>query len=313
MAPFFSIIIPLYNKEKHVENTLKSVLAQSFQDFEIIIVNDGSTDGSLSEVSKIKDERIKIFSIENQGVSHARNYGIERSNADFIAFLDADDNWYPNHLEDLKNLIAKFPDCGVYATGYESVFNGHNTFKAKFKDIDDDFIGIVNDYFHHSLMNQIAWTSAVVIPKKILSIYGRFDVSLRAGEDTDLWTRIALHEKVAFDAKISAQKVLSQSRNHLSKSIHTLDKMNFLNKFKDNELENESFKMYMDYNRYSIAIERKMASDVENLKLVKQQINLNNLNNKQRILLQMPSAILISLKRLQNFLQKHNIYLSAFR
>jgi glycosyltransferase involved in cell wall biosynthesis len=217
--PDISIIIPLYNKENHIRVTLKSVLAQTFQDFEIIIVNDGSTDDSIKEISLIKDHRIMLFTIENQGVSYARNYGIERAGTDFIAFLDADDYWYPDHLEDLKILSERFPDCGLYAKGFESVYYGKHTIASKFMGMDSPFLGIVKDYFYHSLKSQIVWTSAVAIPTKILKTYGNFDVTLKAGEDTDLWTRIALYEKVAFDSKISAQKIMTDSPNHFSKPI----------------------------------------------------------------------------------------------
>lgn len=313
MTPFFSVIIPLYNKEKSIEKTLKSVLAQRFQDFEIIIVNDGSTDNSIEEVAYIKDERIKLFSIDNQGVSFARNHGIDKASTNMIAFLDADDIWYPNHLEDLRNLIKQFPDCGLYATGFESVFYGKHTFKSKFLDLDDSFFGIVNDYFRHSLMNQIAWTSAVAIPKEILNKYAGFDVNLKTGEDTDLWTRIALQEHIAFDSKISAQKLMTDSQNHLSKSSYTVDKVNFLKKYNAQEKTNTSFKIYMDYNRFSVAIERKMVGDLENFKKIRKDIHSKNLNQKQNLLLAMPRFALNSLKQFQNFLLKHNVYLSAFR
>ena len=87
--PVFSIIIPLYNKEKYIQNTIESALHQTFTDFEIIVVNDGSTDSSLAIVEQIEDSRIKIFSTKNGGVSKARNYGIEKAQSDLIAFLDS--------------------------------------------------------------------------------------------------------------------------------------------------------------------------------------------------------------------------------
>ena len=102
--PFFSIIIPLYNKEKFIENTIQSALNQTFLDFELIVVNDGSTDGSLELVKAFKDQRIKIYSIRNDGVSKARNFGIQKASTNLIVLLDADDLWKSNHLEELYNL-----------------------------------------------------------------------------------------------------------------------------------------------------------------------------------------------------------------
>jgi glycosyltransferase involved in cell wall biosynthesis len=95
--PRFSVIIPIYNKEKDVETTIKSVLNQTYVDYEVILVDDGSTDNSLNIVNAIEDDRIQIFTKQNEGVSKTRNYGITKSKAEYIAFLDADDYWYPNH------------------------------------------------------------------------------------------------------------------------------------------------------------------------------------------------------------------------
>ena len=106
--PYFSVVIPLYNKEEHILATLNSVLQQTFKDFEVIIVNDGSTDNSVNVVAQIKDKRIQLLTLDNQGVSYARNYGVLKSKANFIAFLDADDIWFPNHLSDLKELAEQY-------------------------------------------------------------------------------------------------------------------------------------------------------------------------------------------------------------
>ena len=91
MIPFFSVVIPLYNKEQYIKNTLQSVLNQVFQDFEIIIVNDGSTDRSIDIVYALNDKRIQVFTQENKGVALARNFGIKKSKSKFIALIDADD------------------------------------------------------------------------------------------------------------------------------------------------------------------------------------------------------------------------------
>jgi len=102
-----SVIISLYNKEQWIASTIQSVLDQTYQNFELIIINDGSTDKSLEVASGFKDKRIKIYSIDNGGVSHARNYGIKKSNGKYIAFLDADDTWFKTHLEQLLDVSIK--------------------------------------------------------------------------------------------------------------------------------------------------------------------------------------------------------------
>ena len=114
-----SVVIPLYNKEKQIAHTLQSVLNQTFQDFEIVIVDDGSTDGSVAEVEKFSDSRIRLIHQKNAGVSAARNRGIEAAKGDLIAFLDADDVWMPEYLATQYHLSQKYPDCNVFACNYE--------------------------------------------------------------------------------------------------------------------------------------------------------------------------------------------------
>jgi glycosyltransferase involved in cell wall biosynthesis len=104
----FSVVIPLYNKARQIENTIRSVLAQDFQDFEIIVVDDGSTDGGSDLIIPINDTRIRLVFQVNAGVSAARNFGVHESSAEYIAFLDADDEWYPWHLEEIDKLIRNF-------------------------------------------------------------------------------------------------------------------------------------------------------------------------------------------------------------
>src|SRR5690606_23840427 len=151
------------------KTTIESALKQSFSDFEIIIVNDGSTDDSLKIAKSIDDLRLTIFSTENKGVSHARNYGVSKAKSEFIAFLDADDLWEINHLENLHKLINNYPGCGLYATAYTKKLN--NTYlRSKFNGIPTslNWSGILDNYFKSSINNTIAWTSAVAIPKKVL-------------------------------------------------------------------------------------------------------------------------------------------------
>ncbi len=119
MKPFFSVIIPLYNKAKFIEETLQSVLDQDFLDFEIIIIDDGSTDDSVEIVEQFSDCRITLFKQKNTGVSIARNNGITAAKGTYMALIDADDYWYSNHLTALINQIHQFPDAGLYCNNYE--------------------------------------------------------------------------------------------------------------------------------------------------------------------------------------------------
>ena len=308
-----SVIIPLYNKERFIKETLNSVFNQTFLDYEIIIVDDGSNDSSASIIREINDPRITLFSNSNNGVSHARNYGFTKANTDLIALLDADDLWEPNHLENLYSLYTSFPDCGLYATAYyKQYFNGRKT-KATYNGVSKEHFGIIDDYFSASTKDGIAWTSAVLVPKKTFDRIGLFDEEMRSGQDTDLWIRIALKKSIAFTALASSNKIILAPKYHLSYSSNRIDRLKLFEKFKAIELPTPSFKKYMDLNRFSVAIERKVAKDFRNYRRLRKGIDPLNLNFKQRIILNLPSVLIDLLKRLQTTLLHFNIYLSPFK
>ncbi|MFB1028033.1 MAG: glycosyltransferase [Flavobacteriaceae bacterium] len=311
--PLISIVIPLYNKERFIKETLDSVFNQSFTDYEIIIVNDGSTDSSVFIVNAIEDQRITVLSNQNKGVSHARNFGISKANSDLIALLDGDDLWEPNHLENLYNLYEKFPDCGLYATAYNKKYFNGEKIKASYNGLAKEYFGIIEDYFSASIKDSIAWTSAVLIPMKTFRKVGVFDEEMRSGQDTDLWIRIALKDSIAFSSIASSNKIILAPKYHLSYSTNRIDRLKLFEKFKAVELPTTSFKKYMDLNRFSVAIERKIAKDYINYRRLRNGIDPLNLNFKQRIILNMPSILIGLLKRLQNTLLRCNIYLSPFK
>lgn len=191
-----SVIIPLYNKEKEIAKAINSVLQQRFSNFELIIVNDGSTDNSLNIVNSFKDPRIKIFSKPNGGVSSARNYGIKKASYDLIAFLDGDDWWSSDFLSVLFDLTNKYPDAGLWAGQYVQV-DKKNEFITldRFPKIDE---GHFNLYEHLYAVH----SSSVLIKKKVFEECGHFDETLTHGEDTDMWIRIAMKFKICYTNKI---------------------------------------------------------------------------------------------------------------
>ncbi|MDG1015046.1 MAG: glycosyltransferase family A protein [Flavobacteriaceae bacterium] len=311
--PIISIIIPLFNKERFIKDTLNSVLRQTFLDYEIIIINDGSNDNSMYIISHFNDKRITVYSNLNNGVSHARNFGISKSNSDLIALLDGDDIWEPNHLENLYSLYKNFPNCGLYATAYnKKYFNGRNI-KCKFNGISSNHFGIIDDYFSASIKDGIAWTSAVLIPKITFDKIGMFDEEMRSGQDTDMWIRIALKKTIAFSAIISSTKIILAPKYHLSYSKNRIDRLKLFKKHIEISESNDSLRKFMDLNRFSVAIERNEAKDYSNYKLLANAIKPSSLNLKQRLLLNLPSILITLLKRVQNLLLRFNIYVSPFK
>lgn len=203
--PEVSVVIPLYNKAPCIERTLRSVLAQTFQDFEVIVVDDGSTDNGAEIVKSILDARIRLIRQENAGVSAARNKGIETAESELIAFLDADDAWKPQYLEKILRLRKKFPEAGAYATSYEEVLPSGKVVIPKFEGIPPPrWEGLLPNYFRSALGPAPVWTSAVAIPMPVLLDIGKFAVGEHMGEDLDMWGRIALKYPIAFSWHIGS-------------------------------------------------------------------------------------------------------------
>lgn len=193
----FSVIIPLYNKAPYVEKALRSVFSQTFRDFELIVVDDGSTDESLAIAQSVLDECDlchRLIHQDNAGVSTARNNGVAAAQGKFICFLDADDWWAPTFLEKMDELIRTYPDAGIYGTNYYYVKNGIN--KVCLAGIDTGYINYCKVYAERLRMPLTS--ISVALPRDVFDRYNGFNASLKLGEDFDLWIKIALHSKVAF-------------------------------------------------------------------------------------------------------------------
>ncbi len=195
----FSIVLPLYNKQKYIEKTIDSVLAQTYKNFEIIIIDDGSTDESATIVKDYIDSRIKYFHQKNQGVSVARNTGINLANYEFIAFLDADDIWNKKFLAEISNLINQFPEASGFATSYQFKIEINKYKIAKFSNhYSTGWKGIILDYFGTSLYDPLVTASSFVVRKSVFATNNAFQVGHGISEDLELWARLAIQYKIAF-------------------------------------------------------------------------------------------------------------------
>lgn len=197
--PKVSVVIPMYNRQDLIGRAIASVLRQTCQDFEIIVIDDGSTDDSCKVVKSIADDRIRLIRQENKDVSAARNRGIDEAKAELIAFLDSDDEWKPGFLETVLRLRNQCPEAGVYATAYEVWRQNGDVDSPKYRHIPPaPWEGIIPNYFKAALTANIVCSSAVAIPRSVLADMGRFVLRKGLGQDQDLWTRIALKYPVAF-------------------------------------------------------------------------------------------------------------------
>ena len=192
----FSVIIPLYNKAPYIAKAIESVLGQTYRDFEVIVIDDGSTDQSLEVAKTFENKSITIISQPNSGVSTARNNGVKIAKHPYICFLDADDWWHPTFFEEMKQLITDFPDAGIYGSGYYIVKNGKERIAPI--GVPQGFERGIIDYceVYAKTLCMPLTSISVVIPKHIFDEEKGFKSQLKFGEDFDLWIRIALKHQV---------------------------------------------------------------------------------------------------------------------
>jgi glycosyltransferase involved in cell wall biosynthesis len=248
-----SVIIPLHNKEQYILNTIYSVLNQTFKAFEVLVVNDGSTDNSLQVLKTVNDIRLRVFSIENSGVSVARNLGLEKSNYEYVSFLDADDYWDNNFLSEIVMLVNQYPKERVFASGRTSLFKNHkiqyqNSFLPDLNEVDKiDYLKVISKFLPpvHS--------SNALFKKTALLEAGVFKEDQKQHEDHDLWLRVCRSSQVVY-----VNKPLSYYRKDIQNSgskssiryfdfkeylITILETKNFINRER-----NKYFKKY--YNKF---------------------------------------------------------------
>lgn len=249
--PHFSVIIPLYNKAPYVRKTVESVLCQTFTDWELIIIDNGSTDGSNEVVAEFTDSRIQIVQLaENVGVSNARNKGATLATAPLITFLDADDWWDPTFLEEMANLIDRHPDAGIYGTGYYIVKNGRR--RVAPIGVDETFTEGEINYCHvYAKTLCMPLTSiSVCIPRMVFNETGGFPAEIKLGEDFMLWLRIALnHKTVLLNKPLSNynQDVDSAFRGTHNKRYNPDTFMTFyFDRFAEEESKNHDLKILLD-------------------------------------------------------------------
>lgn len=219
MNPYFSVVIPLYNKARYVERAVHSVQAQTGHDLEIVVVDDGSTDGGATIVEQLGDPRIRVVRQKNCGVSAARNQGLMEARGQYVVFLDADDYQWPGFLDAIRELIGRFPGAGIYATNYVREFDDGTS-------VPDAGRGtrctrrpqIVRRFYRAWSYGSFFHTSSACVPRLLLLQSGiRFPEGESAGEDQDVWFRLAERYPVAY-----TRRPLASYRIGLPGSLMTL-------------------------------------------------------------------------------------------
>lgn len=192
-SPTISVIIPLYNKEREIEGTIRSVLAQRLQPLEIVVVDDGSTDHSAAFVEAIPSPLIRLVRQPNAGECAARNRAIAESRGELLALLDADDEWEEGFLEEVAALYREFPGCGIYSTAFR-VVSHDGIFPAP----TPTRRGIVENFFRDSAHRYVSIPSASAIPRQVIDRVGGFPDGMKMGGDLYMWIKIARRYPVCF-------------------------------------------------------------------------------------------------------------------
>lgn len=214
--PVVSVVIPAYNAEKTILETIESVRKQTFTDFEILVINDGSTDQTVVIVNAIQDDRIKVFSYGNGGLSIARNRGIHQAQGEFITFLDADDLWAIDKLELQIDALRQHKDAGlVYSWTLVLDERGQNLNAG----LSPLFEG--NVYRQLLIGNFIASGSNAMLRRPVVDQVGQFDPTLRSSEDWDYWLRVATD--FPFVVVPKPQIFYRQSTNTMSSNLQRME------------------------------------------------------------------------------------------
>lgn len=201
----FSIIIPAYNAEKFITRGVESVLRQTLKDFELIVVDDGSKDRTLERLKSINDERLVVISQANKGVSAARNTGIRNAHGEFVCFLDADDEYLPNHLEHLAILINENPSREFFAT--RSCVSLRTDINDIIMPNSTGEVSYYEDVVQEMLRNsEMIWTGCVCIKREMFEKYGMFEPGVKLGEDTDMWKRVYVHTGIVYSDTVTVQR-----------------------------------------------------------------------------------------------------------
>ena len=316
----FSVIIPLYNKAAYIERAIQSVLSQTFQEFELIVVDDGSTDNPFVQLSVISQQlsvdapeiykKVRVIQQQNRGVSTARNNGVKLAKYDYIAFLDADDSWEPTYLEEMKGLIATYPNAGIYGSSYFIVKNGKKRIApiGVEKNFDRGLINYCQVYSKTLCMP--LWTGATIIRKSIFDLENGFNPRLKLGEDFDLWIRVAIKHSVAFLNKPLAnynQDVEEVFRGVVQNKIyipetHFIFNLDYLSEY---ELTNSDLKELLDLLRV-YTLERYRLKQAYTT-LVKKEIDKVDFSQQRlmvKLLYFLPVPLLLVWYYLKNYIRR---------
>lgn len=309
--PKFSVVISVYNKGNFIKKTLQSVFNQSVQDFEVIMVNDASTDHSETEILSMPQEKITYIAFqENKGAAATRNKGVQLATGEYIALLDGDDLWDTNYLSEINSLIKNFPDHHVFATAITiEEHDGERPSQYTFSNPENKKQLSLN-YFEASYKNTLLTSSSTVIEKTVFEMVGYYDETIKSGQDTDLWIRVGIYYPIAFSTTPFASYTYAPVS--LYKSIRSVKhRPNFV-AYEVLEKKNTALKKFLDLNRFSLVIRAKLWGEPKEAQFFIDRIDPNSLSKKQVKLLHAPVFVIKFLFATKRILEKVGIRLGVY-
>ena len=308
--PQVSVIMPLYNKAQSVISALNSIKAQAFVDYEVIVINDGSTDGSekivldyIENNKQLKDW--KLFSQENQGVSTARNNGVKLAKGMYIAFLDADDVWDETYLQHQVAFALQYPEAIMWGCAWEN--NSYNNASKKNRiDFNPRLVGYIHDYWQIPKHANLFWLGSTILLKTAFLEIGGFDERIKMGEDIDLAYRMILHGIVAFDSEYCGAIYRLDTENRaMNRPCPLKDTLPYyIEKYQQARTTNPYFRQEIDAKVLSILtpyiIKRE---ETEKVKEIVALLDMDNQKWMNRVLVTYPRLYVV-LCRLYSFLHR---------
>ncbi|WP_332032324.1 glycosyltransferase family 2 protein [Kaistella sp.] len=257
----FSVIIPYYKKRKYIERCLDAVLNQTFKDYEIIVIDDGSNDDIAELLAQNYSGKVTLIQQQNQGVSAARNAGIAAATHDYIAFLDADDYWSPLYLEKMAEVIHQEQNIKIIGSHYSRIKAKIETENKKL----DYFL--IKEYFKNALRNMYFFTSATVISKRFFESEAGFNPILKSGEDIDVWFRAVASGGNAYYIRNTLVYYSDEDENQLTVAPKNYQNRFFANietlYFNENKVDNKDFYEFLSKFIYSSLYHFKYEKDTE--------------------------------------------------
>ena len=306
----FSIVIPVFNKEKYIKETILSVINQTHDNYEIIIINDASTDNSLKIIEEvISDKAVIINNKNNLGLSASRNIGFEASSDKYIAFLDGDDVWDKNFLKEINELIINFPKESIFGTYYKENYNGKILYPKI--NIKEKLLGtkfVIKNFFEANLRRLIITQSCLVFKKNIFDTVGLYNPEITFAEDIDFYIRCFQNFNLAY-----SYQTYHMQRKMVHKSISNSKTDNLNYPLLDKYLGvSDELNRFINFYNYCFCRRKKNEGSKKSMIYYRNKIRFRWIGFLKTIVLFLPEFLYTTLLKFKRYLLKKGINISTY-